>query len=121
MAMTMAHGVREVLITAELVPDDQLVGLDAPPGMAGPGLLLLRQGNHLRAWFNACPHAGRRLDYAPGQFLRRGDSLVCAAHGATIGLSDGRCVEGPGRGGALAALEVRANADGWCVAWPSEP
>ena len=24
----------------------------------------------MRAWLNLCPHAGRRLDWAPGRFLR---------------------------------------------------
>ena len=39
-------------------------------------LILHRQGDLVRAWLNICPHAGRRLDYAPGQFLKSKDGLL---------------------------------------------
>ena len=64
----------------------------------------------VRAWLNVCPHAGRRLDWAPGQFLKsREGLLVCAAHGASFELDGGLCVAGPCRGDALrpVAVEVR--------------
>jgi len=32
-------------------------------------LILHRRGAEVRAWLNVCPHAGRRLDWAPGRFL----------------------------------------------------
>src|SRR5690554_7965150 len=62
----------------------------------------------VRAWLNVCPHAGRRLDWAPGQFLKTGDDLlVCAAHGASFELARGECVAGPCRGESLRAVAVR--------------
>lgn len=74
-------------------------------------LILYREGDAVRAWFNVCPHAGRRLDWAPGRFLKSKDGLlVCAAHGASFELTAGQCVAGPCRGEALrpVAVEVRA-------------
>lgn len=65
-------------------------------------LIVHRDGDGVRAWLNICPHAGRRLDFAPGQFLRSADGLlVCAVHGASFELGAGRCLEGPCRGDAL--------------------
>ncbi|KRA76810.1 ferredoxin [Lysobacter sp. Root667] len=70
-------------------------------------LLLYRDGDAVRAWLNICPHAGRRLDWAPGQFLRSKDGLlVCAAHGASFELAGGECVAGPCRGEALRPIAV---------------
>ncbi|MFD0739240.1 Rieske (2Fe-2S) protein [Lysobacter koreensis] len=70
-------------------------------------LLLYRDGDQVRAWLNICPHAGRRLDWAPGQFLKSKDGLlVCAAHGASFELQGGQCVAGPCRGEALRAVAV---------------
>ncbi len=70
-------------------------------------LVLHRRGDVVQAWRNVCPHAGRRLDWAPGQFLKsREGHLVCAAHGAAFGLADGVCVAGPCRGDALHAVPV---------------
>lgn len=61
----------------------------------------------VRAWLNVCPHAGRRLDSAPGQFLRSKDGLlVCAVHGASFELQRGECVAGPCRGEALREVAV---------------
>jgi nitrite reductase/ring-hydroxylating ferredoxin subunit len=70
-------------------------------------LILHRDGDSIRAWLNICPHAGRRLDWAPGQFLKsREGHLVCAVHGATFELSGGVCVAGPCRGESLRPVAV---------------
>lgn len=70
-------------------------------------LLLHRDGDRVRAWFNVCPHAGRRLDWAPGEFLKTKEGLlVCAAHGASFELRAGECVAGPCRGQSLRAVAV---------------
>jgi len=70
-------------------------------------LILHRDGDEARAWLNVCPHAGRRLDWAPGKFLKSKDGLlVCAAHGASFELVEGHCVAGPCRGDRLRAVAV---------------
>ena len=74
-------------------------------------LILHRTGDGgVRAWLNVCPHAGRRLDWAPGKFLKSKEGhLVCAAHGASFELVNGDCIAGPCRGDSLrsVAVEVR--------------
>lgn len=83
-------------------------------------LLLLRAGNRVRAWLNVCPHAGRRLDWAPGKFLRDGNGhLVCAAHGAAFELEHGQCVSGPCRGASLRAVAI--DVDGNVLAVATDP
>lgn len=90
------------------LPDDGLLGIeDAAPGGDTQALILYRDGERVMAWCNVCPHAGRRLDWAPGQFLRsRAGALVCAVHGATFDLPGGECTAGPCRGQALRAVAV---------------
>lgn len=111
----MAGHVSEALIGPDEVREGQLQAIECDFGEGPVGLLALRHGDRLQVWHNACPHAGRRLDYAPGRFLMHDGRLVCAAHGAQFDLADGRCVDGPGRGGALAALEVSPDGRGWRV------
>ena len=70
-------------------------------------VIVHRDGDAVRAWLNVCPHAGRRLDWAPGQFLKsREGLLVCAVHGASFELIEGECVAGPCRGQSLQRVEV---------------
>ena len=76
-------------------------------------LILFRDGDEVRAWVNVCPHAGRQLDWAPGEFLKSKDGLlVCAAHGASFELQAGECGAGPCRGESLrkVGVEVRDGA-----------
>ena len=78
-------------------------------------LILYRNGQTVRAWLNVCPHAGRRLDWAPGKFLKsREGHLVCAVHGATFELGNGNCIAGPCRGDALRSIAVQVR-DGQVV------
>lgn len=71
---------------------------------AAQSLVITRVGARLAAFHNICPHAGRRLDWAPGQFLIDQGRLVCAAHGAAFDLGSGVCVSGPCKGAALRPL-----------------
>ena len=101
------------LVTLAALPEGEVVGLDAEIDGEVEALMLVRDGDAVRAWANACPHAGRRLDWAPGRFLRtKTGGLVCAVHGATFELEGGVCLAGPCRGDALRSvpIEVRDGA-----------
>lgn len=99
------------LASLEALPPDTLHEVEAVIEGDAESLLLYRDASGgVRAWLNVCPHAGRRLDWAPGKFLRAKDgTLVCAAHGASFELANGVCVAGPCRGESLraVAIEVR--------------
>ena len=98
---------KEFLCRLDDIPDGGVLGVD-PPDPEGEPLLLARQGNSVQAWLNVCPHAGRRMDYAPGLFLLKEGKLTCAVHGATFALREsGLCVEGSCRGQSLVAVRVQ--------------
>jgi nitrite reductase/ring-hydroxylating ferredoxin subunit len=70
-------------------------------------LIVLRDGDAVRAWMNICPHAGRSLGWAPGKFLKSKDGLlICAVHGASFELQRGECVAGPCKGQSLREVAV---------------
>jgi len=98
------------LIALERIADGGFAEVEAGIDGDHESLVLYRDGDSVRGWLNICPHAGRRLDWAPGQFLKsKGGDLVCAAHGASFSLNDGECVAGPCKGDRLraVALQVR--------------
>ena len=98
---------RPALIALDSIADGGLVETEVTLDGDAESLILHREGDAVRAWLNICPHAGRRLDWAPGQFLKSKDGLlVCAAHGASFELQRGDCVAGPCRGEALRAVSV---------------
>lgn len=71
-------------------------------------LVILRVSGGVRAWLNVCPHQGRRLDFAPDQFLFTADGrLVCPHHGACFEPDTGLCTDGPCRGASLSPVDVR--------------
>jgi nitrite reductase/ring-hydroxylating ferredoxin subunit len=95
------------LFRLEQLADGALAEVEAVVDGDAESLLIYRDGDAVRAWFNICPHAGRRLDWSPGQFLRSKDGLlVCAAHGASFELQRGECVAGPCRGESLREVAV---------------
>jgi nitrite reductase/ring-hydroxylating ferredoxin subunit len=95
------------LIALARIDDDGFAEVEAMIDGDAESLILHRRGDVVRAWFNICPHAGRRLDWAPGQFLKSKEgTLVCAAHGASFELDHGVCVGGPCRGESLRAVAV---------------
>jgi len=98
---------RTALTALDSIADGGFAEVEAAIDGDAESLILHREGEQVRAWLNICPHAGRRLDWAPGQFLKSRDGLlVCAAHGASFELAHGECVAGPCRGEALRAVPV---------------
>lgn len=81
---------------------------EAPVDGSVEALILHRDpAGGVRAWLNVCPHAGRRLDWAPGKFILSKDGLlVCAVHGASFETVGGVCTAGPCRGESLRAVAV---------------
>ena len=99
------------------LPDGEVCEVDGVVDGDAESILLHRDGDTVRAWLNICPHAGRRLDWSPGKFLRSKDGgLVCAAHGATFELAAGVCIAGPCRGESLRAVVVEVRDEAvWLV------
>ena len=97
------------------IPDGGATAIDARLSESdgeATSLIVLRRGGAVQAYLNICPHAGRRLDYAPGQFLLKDRTMICAVHGASFNQADGLCVAGPCRGERLTRVSVRVEGDG---------
>lgn len=70
-------------------------------------VLVVRCGEKVFGYVNACPHIGAPLDFTPGRFLdleRR--HILCANHGALFRIDDGFCVSGPCAGKSLAPVDL---------------
>lgn len=104
--------VRTLLSAVADIADGGAVEVEASVDGTVQSLVLLRRGDQIVAYLNICPHAGRRLDWAPGRFLFDKDRLVCAAHGASFEPITGECVAGPCRGQSLRAVPVEIEGDG---------
>jgi nitrite reductase/ring-hydroxylating ferredoxin subunit len=101
----------DVVARIDALPERQPVEAEAVIDGAPESLILVREGDRVDAFLNVCPHAGRRLDWAPGRFLLSRDGhLVCAAHGASFELPSGTCVAGPCRGDSLRRVDVVVDA-----------
>ena len=110
------------LLPLHALPVDSLHEVEAVIDGDAETLVLYRDGDAVRAWLNVCPHAGRALDWAPGQFLKsREGLLVCAAHGASFELDGGHCVAGPCRGDALRPVAVEVRGGQVWLAGPQAP
>lgn len=98
--------VSKTLCRLDAIPDGGAISVDVESSTGGFSLILLRQGTQVFAYHNECPHAGRRLEWAPGKFLIDSGLLICAAHGASFFIESGHCHGGPCRGAGLATLHV---------------
>jgi nitrite reductase/ring-hydroxylating ferredoxin subunit len=98
-----------LLCRLDEIPDGDVTAIEGVAALDGESVIVERRGDAVRAWLNVCPHAGRRLDYAPGRFLLKDELLICAVHGASFNRQDGVCVAGPCRGEHLRALPVRVD------------
>ncbi len=79
------------------------------PGADGAftGLIVVRQGDQVYVYENACPHIGTPLDWTPDRFLSEDRRyLICATHGAEFTIATGACISGPCRGDQLTPVDV---------------
>jgi nitrite reductase/ring-hydroxylating ferredoxin subunit len=95
-----------ILCRLDDIPDGGAIAVDAMLADGEESLIVLRRGDDAHAFLNICPHAGRRLDWAPGKFLIKDAVLVCAAHGASFAAMSGECTAGPCRGDRLRKVAV---------------
>src|SRR5690606_12733697 len=58
------------LIALDAIVDGGFAEVEAAVDGEPESIILHRAGSAVRAWINVCPHAGRRLDWAPGPFLQ---------------------------------------------------
>ncbi len=96
----------KALCRLDEIPDGGARAVDIDSSTGGFSLILLRRGDQVFAYHNECPHAGRRLDWAPGKFLIKDGAVICAAHGATFDIPTGAVLGGPCRNG-LAPVPLR--------------
>lgn len=107
------------LCALEDIPEGGALAVETAVDGEPASVLLTRRGDGVGAFHNVCPHAGRRLDWAPGRFLFDAGRLVCAAHGAVFRPDDGECVSGPCRGQSLAPVAIRVEDGAVWLAGPA--
>jgi len=93
------------------IAEGTAIAAHLPSATGGFEIIIVRSGGRVHAFHNECPHAGRRLDWAPGRFLIDQGHLVCAAHGAMFKLDSGFCTSGPCRGNGLVPIALRIEDD----------
>jgi nitrite reductase/ring-hydroxylating ferredoxin subunit len=78
---------------------------------------LVRRGDQVFGYRNACPHTGAPLDWQPDRFLDAGGELIqCATHGALFRIDDGACLWGPCAGQSLTPLSLVVR-EGMVLLW----
>lgn len=94
------------------LPDGASRGFD-PQRQGQDTLLLVRQGDRLFGYEDACPHHGTPMAWRKDAYLdAAGQHIVCAAHGALFDIASGRCVLGPCLGDTLRALPILIHPNG---------
>ena len=94
------------------LPDGGSRGFD-PLCRGQDTLLVVRRGQRLSAYADACPHHGTPMAWRKDAYLNAaGDRIVCAAHGALFDIETGLCVQGPCLGDSLAPITLIVHKDG---------
>jgi len=98
------------------LPDPGARGFD-PCEEGRDTLFVVRRGEVLRAYRDACPHFGgtpmawRKDAYLNGD----GTRIVCHAHGAQFDIASGECLLGPCLGQRLTPVEIEVTSGGEIV------
>jgi nitrite reductase/ring-hydroxylating ferredoxin subunit len=109
----MAHpGIR--LCRLDEIPDGDSRGFD-PLGQGQDTLLVVRRGDSLYAWRDACPHLnGVPMAWRKDAYLNSvRDKIVCSGHGALFDITTGRCTLGPCLGESLEPMTVMVDCEGF--------
>ena len=91
------------LCAATDIPDDNTLCLE----LDGFPLLLVRRGQDVRAYVNACPHQYMPLNYQGDKLISADKTVLrCTMHGAGFSVETGEGVEGLGIGECLDQVPV---------------
>lgn len=94
------------------LPDGGSRGFD-PQATGRDTLFIVRRGQALHAYANACPHHGTPMAWRKDAYLNAaGDRIVCAAHGAQFEIDSGLCTLGPCLGDRLTPVALSVGVDG---------
>lgn len=93
--------------------DGEARGFNVEGGAIAQRLIVIRQGDRVKAYINLCPHIGSRLDGEIGRFFEDDEPelLFCDSHAAFFRIEDGECVEGPCQGQKLFPAAVALDGD----------
>lgn len=104
---------RKPLLHRDDLDDPGAVSVVRGEGVERVDILVIRIGNTIRAYENACPHQGTPLETFDGRFFTTDQNrLLCSTHGAEFRFEDGHCVKGPCIGRALTAIPVFVGENG---------
>ena len=90
---------------------------EAQPMIQGEkrAMFVIRDGEHLRAYANSCPHRWVELNWKPNKFLSLDRlDIQCTQHGARFLIENGLCISGPCTGMRLESFPVCVK-EGWIV------
>src|SRR5687768_7995149 len=74
------------------IADGAARGFD-PQGSGQDTLFAVRRGQRLYLYRDSCPHASSPMAWRKDEYLnRRGDRILCFAHGAQFEVETGRCL-----------------------------
>jgi nitrite reductase/ring-hydroxylating ferredoxin subunit len=95
------------LCRLEDIPDGDSRGFD-PLNLGRDTLFVVRRGESLHAWRDACPHIdGAPMAWRKNAYLNADrDRIVCSAHGALFDVATGKCLLGPCLGRFLEPMTV---------------
>lgn len=103
------------LCALEVIADGESRGFD-PLRSGRDSLFVIRRGNRVFAWANACPHRGYEgspMAWRRDAYLNADRSrIVCSSHGAQFDIQTGECLSGPCPGQALEPVTVQLEDDG---------
>jgi nitrite reductase/ring-hydroxylating ferredoxin subunit len=99
------------LIALDKLKPRSAVVVDFREGDAHYSLIVARDEHGVYAYENSCPHARAPLERFDGVVIvQQKRFILCAMHGASFGLADGKCVGGPALGTALTPETVHVEA-----------
>lgn len=75
-------------------------------------IFIVRKGKQVFGYQNICPHAQAPLEWNPDEYLdEKKEKIICALHGATFAIEDGRCLGGACGETALTSVELELHDD----------
>ena len=102
---------KEICRLADL-PEGNGLAIDHDGSHGRQRLVVFLTHSGPRAYLDVCPHQGRSLEFAPGEYLLdERNVLICPHHGASFELAQGVCLSGPCAGDRLTRVELRVEGD----------